>query len=357
MITTSTLFDNFLQHILVRIFQTPITCSYSQYLYLHTYFPTLLTMFQHPHCIQRYHPSNLMYLQADPKAFTRVLTPQSMGCLPYEDYNYTNNSLLHWGQRKLLLPEIEFLQLCTQDPLAQHCKTVVYAGAASGVHLLLLFKWFPTYKFILVDPGIFNTRVKKYAAQNPKQVIIHHCTFETVITHKWLPQQFLFISDIRNTATTKSHSSNNQLVQEDMQKQMQWVLQLHPVRSMLKFRLPFPYNIDTQKYNTHYEYLTGDIYLPVWGSPGTAECRLITHSNDYSLKFYNCLLYEQQMRYFNVVMRPSVFHQSIYNLSCGYDQCYDCCTEQQIIQSLHPHTHHHIIGAQISQSLCGPSHV
>jgi len=253
-----------------------------------------------------------------------------MGSLPYQPYEHDSNSLLHWGQRKLLLAEIEFLLICAKDPISSTCNTVVYVGAASGAHLTLLFQLFPNIKFILVDPAKFNKKVTKYAKQHPLQVTILPTFFENVNHKKQFPDKFLLISDIRNRNITKQHKENNLVVQQDMQKQLKWVLDLHPVRSMLKFRLPFP------EFHTHYEYIAGDIYLPIWGPPGTAECKLITHSNNYNLHVYNCLQYEQQMRYFNVVMRPTVFHQALYDGCCGYDQCYDCYAEQQVLKNVLP---------------------
>jgi hypothetical protein len=61
---------------------------------------------------------------------------------------------IHWGQRKLLMCEIEFL--------CKHAKsgdTVVYAGAAPGRHILTLAELlFPELDFQLYDPAPFNIR-------------------------------------------------------------------------------------------------------------------------------------------------------------------------------------------------------
>src|SRR4051812_18048330 len=58
---------------------------------------------------------------------------------------------LHWGQRKLLLSEIEFLTL-----YGDRSNTVVYVGAADGKHILYLSKLFENHKFILYDPNNFD---------------------------------------------------------------------------------------------------------------------------------------------------------------------------------------------------------
>ena len=60
-------------------------------------------------------------------------------------------STVHWGQRKLLLSEIEFLTRYSQDGM-----TVVYAGAAPGTHISYLSELFPSLRFVLVDPADFH---------------------------------------------------------------------------------------------------------------------------------------------------------------------------------------------------------
>lgn len=61
-------------------------------------------------------------------------------------------STVHWGQRKLLLSEIEFLTLYSEPGI-----TVVYAGAAPGTHIGYLSRLFPEVsRFVLVDPSPFT---------------------------------------------------------------------------------------------------------------------------------------------------------------------------------------------------------
>lgn len=58
----------------------------------------------------------------------------------------------HWGQRKLLMSEIEFLTNYATD----NC-TVVYVGAAPGTHINYMSNvLFPKLNFILIDPLRFN---------------------------------------------------------------------------------------------------------------------------------------------------------------------------------------------------------
>ena len=60
----------------------------------------------------------------------------------------------HWGQRKLFLNELELL-----TKYGEEGDVVVYAGAAPGRHIEHLSKeFFPTLKFVLVDPAPFRIR-------------------------------------------------------------------------------------------------------------------------------------------------------------------------------------------------------
>jgi hypothetical protein len=64
--------------------------------------------------------------------------------------------MIHWGQRKLLLSEIEFL-----TKFSVPGATVLYAGAAPGTHTLYLIELFPELKFVLVDPAPFSNKLKE----------------------------------------------------------------------------------------------------------------------------------------------------------------------------------------------------
>lgn len=265
-----------------------------------------------------------------------------MGRLEYERYNKRVNSLLHWGQRKLLMSELEFLTLCIKDEQCCECKVVVYAGSASGEHIVFLADTFTDVKFILVDPSPFSSKIVRYAEKSSGRVIILNDYFseETAkaFPDEMRPGEFLFISDIRNTNVTDDEQENDRVVQADMNMQMQWVECIKPLRSMLKFRMPFPKfdKVTKECLNQDFHYLDGDIYLPVWGPPGTAECRLITKTlgsvnEEPEKKTYDCLAYEQQMRYFNVVTRPYIYGEGTHCMESGLDQCYDCYAEERIL--------------------------
>ena len=65
-----------------------------------------------------------------------------------------SKSVVHWGQRKLILHEIEFLN--RYSPPGHPPSLVAYAGAAPGTHIPLLAALFPALTFLLVDPSNFD---------------------------------------------------------------------------------------------------------------------------------------------------------------------------------------------------------
>lgn len=62
-------------------------------------------------------------------------------------------SVAHWGQRKLMLSEVEFLTRFAEPNII-----CVYAGAAPGTHIAFLSELFPEVTFVLVDPSDFSVR-------------------------------------------------------------------------------------------------------------------------------------------------------------------------------------------------------
>jgi hypothetical protein len=64
----------------------------------------------------------------------------------------------HWGQRKLLLSEIQFLTKYYDLFDNNKKKYVLYVGAAHGIHIPVLSKLFPELNFILYDPSKFRIK-------------------------------------------------------------------------------------------------------------------------------------------------------------------------------------------------------
>lgn len=232
---------------------------------------------------------------------------------PYRRREHDEKSVLHWGQRKLFLSELEFL-----TKYAAPNDVVVYVGSAPGNHtffLTLLFSFI--HKFILIDPSPF------YAQSTAKIEIIQDFFNDEhlqEIKRTYPSKRILFISDIRSASPLQEDAQTvERKVKQDMKMQMDWVLALKPRKSMLKFRLPW------KKGNT--DYLDGDIYYQAWGPPTTTETRLITSGK--KIKSYSNEAYEQKMFYFNTRTRTNLYMHPIHYVQ-GLDHCYDCAAEVYI---------------------------
>lgn len=80
---------------------------------------------------------------------------------PSESYRSRTSDIktaIHWGQRKLMLSEIQLLSLYAKENVSYH---IVYAGSAPGSHLGFLDDMFHKQKHTweLVDPGQFDRAV------------------------------------------------------------------------------------------------------------------------------------------------------------------------------------------------------
>lgn len=256
----------------------------------------------------------------------------------------------HWGQRKLLLSEIEFLTLFT-NPDEEY--TVVYAGAGPGTHTTYLSQLFPNVHFVLIDPLPEN----EWVAKVTDRIEIHYdymtdelakqFSFNEEIRNSFDPNQrkfntpkdhVLFISDIRNTKhfQAKGLEQHEENIINDNQLQKKWHDIIQPEASMLKFRCPF-YNVKNDTIEDRkYEYLDGDIYLPVWGKVETCECRLVVRRGN-EIKAYDRKIFEEKMMYFNTVTRVQYYNHPYDNILkekniIGIDHCFDCRSELWILE-------------------------
>lgn len=216
-------------------------------------------------------------------------------------------TVIHWGQRKLLMSEIEFL-----TDYSEKGDVVLYAGAAPGTHTNFLADLFPDIKFVLVDPADF------ICAPIKDRIEIRQEYFTDDIAEEFSKKQYngrvLFISDIRRDA------KSDKMIQEDMDMQSRWHKMIKPKKTMLKFRLSW--KPGTTKY------LDGKIYLPVWGPQSTTEARLVPDGDDE--RDYDNTEYEEQMFYFNTVTRVTYYPHDVD--APGYDSCFDCASEVLILK-------------------------
>lgn len=145
-------------------------------------------------------------------------------------------SNLHWGQRKLLLSEIDFL--------INRPNLVVYAGAANGHHIGILLDMFPN-EFHLYDPSPFNSSLLGKV-------------FTDEVAKHYINKDIIFISDIRSYSDIDDIMEKH--VIKNMLDQQRWVEIMKPVASMLKFRLPYP----RDNVPEDFEYLNDEIKFQCW---------------------------------------------------------------------------------------------
>lgn len=217
----------------------------------------------------------------------------------------------HVGQLKLLLSEIEFL-----TPYKNRSTTLIYAGAAPGIHISRLACMFPLVHFILIDPNKSMMSIMKIT-----NVSVLECEMTDKLSAE-LKSKYgtntLFVSDVRIGPACKQELDIDQQrrIHKDMLSQMQWFLILDPMAGMFKFRLPWDMESST-------EYLDGQIHFPVFGRFLTHESRLIV-LRGAKMKMYNNQRYEGQMAYFNQKLRIAIYPGG---------RCYDCTVFRDIIRS------------------------
>ena len=227
---------------------------------------------------------------------------------------------VHRGQRKLLFSEIG--ALLKTDPQKNY--TAVYAGAAPGIHTPFLSDLFPNVTFHLYDPAPFQIR------ESPRIRIFNAYFTDEVAMNYAATSDLIFICDIRRTVEEEN-------VWEDMLAQQRWYEIMHPVITSLKFRLPWPGKsvLQNNPDNT-VEYLDGEIHLPIWGRHSTTETRLVIMGPSVTKRSYDCKVYEEEMSFFNRVVRPSIHpHPPVR----GLDACFDCTAEVNLLAQYCLRTH------------------
>ena len=236
--------------------------------------------------------------------FRRVLNRRRA---PECDYRRIRSHATHLGQLKLLLSEIEFL-----TPYARERFTVIYAGAAPGLHIPYLARLFPRMRFVLIDPQPSAVR-----ATDRIEIVQRFMSGRLAATlRESHGGPLLFISDVRVAAGSADESDRQQQrrIQRDMDAQMSWHRILDPEASMFKFRLPW----DLCR---HTPYLDGTIMLPAFGKQLTHETRLIVERGA-SVVQYDNRRYERQMAFFNQITRTAAYDGG---------RCYDCEAFRQIV--------------------------
>lgn len=247
----------------------------------------------------------------------------------------------HWGQRKLLLTEIDFLTLVLKSKFDSI--DIIYAGAAAGTHIPLLFKFFPNIRFHLYDPAKFDIdKLKPYIVSGKITINDFYKNknknnqygFFTDDVAEYYRKKFyknekkskmLFISDIRlgtdhiegESKTDYSWRFEEGVLINNKQHQ-DWLKIMKPEFSMLKFKQPYVKE-DREKF---YKYLKGEIRLQTWGPINSAETRLIIKNSDINKTlYYDIISYERKNAYYNYLRQQNLNNKliSIFPNSTLYD--------------------------------------
>lgn len=262
----------------------------------------------------------------------------------YDPTQYT--SAINWGQRKLLVSEIELLSEVIRYDLQNGGNgqdfLIVYVGSAPGshlVHLLNLFSSMYSIQMHLWDrPGRFDIKESSGVRIVPDEFADPGMTGDTegfftdYVAQRYVDiygqdNRIIFISDIRDAASEES-------VIRDMDMQRSWVQKIQPYASQLKFKLPFE---DTNPYS----YLYGQLYTQAWSRNQSTETRLLSF-RPFREVTYMPSDYDRYMSYFNNVTRVSSYDMGyilgLENLGrylsvpeVGLCTCHDCAREVQVI--------------------------
>lgn len=163
----------------------------------------------------------------------------------------------HRGQLKLLLSELEFL---TQ--YARHDTLLVYAGAASGSHLLPLLILFPKLTMHLYDTADF---CKELHSHSRVTVFKEYLTPDVVAARGYRNHDHvLFCSDIRTDHGDVGVDEDN--VVADNELTLRLVKDINAYASIIKFRCPFVAGTTTT--------FEGRILQQAWTSAGSSETRI-----------------------------------------------------------------------------------
>jgi hypothetical protein len=233
--------------------------------------------------------------------------------MPYDPNLQPELKTKHWGQRKLLLCEIQFL-----TRFGHLSKYVVYAGAAPGTHTVVLARLFPDHTFDLWDPAPFSEILKEMP-----NVKLNQGLFTQEVAESYLGKRVLFLCDIRRTTGESDTREQEEEVMIDMEEQKRWCLAMRPAMAMLKFRL------ERSQEDKKQEYFGGEIYFQAWAPQRSTETRLLTTCD--SRQSYGVKEYDDTLNFFNLFTRNCVFEREHVPIE-GLCFCYDCTAEVNIIK-------------------------
>jgi hypothetical protein len=296
-----------------------------------------------------------LHLYGEPENFSEIPIHTQINfetdiTMSYSKGHKVTKGGIHWGQRKLLLSEIDFF---THFLKRGEKAVAYYIGAAPFDHGRILLEMFPDLTFVLCDPrDVWSDELRQEANRSHPRVIIEcgwvdeehiknlisevategRGTFKVETIRK--ATKVFFVSDIRSTSTLEVGTIDNEVkVHDDMLLQQKLAQQFGDAMTAIgkqfaasfKFRMPFFDEIG----GSDYSYLGGILKTQPWSRPKSTELRLWWTPEDGQIT-YNKKKLEDIMMYHNSVLRDATFGSTG---MVGYCECHDCHYEIQIMSS------------------------
>jgi hypothetical protein len=266
--------------------------------------------------------------------------------MPYAPLKGARKAGTGWGQRKLLMSEMDaMIEMIGKDESV----LVVYIGAAPWKHGIVLMNWFSNARFLLVDPREDDWDPEVLKSRDDVRLSIRSAFFDKEMAQEivtWFEPTYngpmkrlvsgvkkvLFFSDIRSSIHGElGYVAAEFGVHSDMNFQKEMVEILYQnlrdkgvtVLSWLKFRLPFIMEIGGSDYN----YGKGELHLQPWAPIGSTELRLWWNPADGETS-YNKKVIEEIMMFHNDRIRSADYGESKF---ADYCPCHDCHYEIDII--------------------------
>ena len=316
------------------------------------------------------------------------------GDVEYKSRKGEVKTAIHWGQRKLLLSEVQFL-LRTKE--FEKPVTVVYAGSAPGIHLKWIKEKFESRvkKWILVDPADFDPRCHEFAevlntfmtdstawrirrshmkhkglailseiaagAHHTEDIVAARAATGNVTNLdagdlarnaagekteipsltkiiEWEKEPLFFVSDIRTGNIIDGGGPDfEEEVRRNMLDQMIWRDILQPDYAMLKFRLPYMTVRHNGKTYHHPEkrtdYLGGLVQLQIWAPQTSTETRLIVPKSAGRVSWHH-KFYEDQMYHHNAIVRQRHHYDHSLPNSSALDHRWDARAEIELLHEM-----------------------
>ena len=264
-----------------------------------------------------------------------------------------------WGQMKLLVSESALFYSMIQHGLTDWSRyIVVYVGSSPGSHLPVLFDLFAGLKWLLIDPSPASDTVNRMSLQSLISDNVNVTIWNKLFTDDTVNEvlsfangrEIIYINDMRKICNAFAESTDEDQIAIDMSYQLRWGLMMNPLVMWLKFRPPYIANdkmvakisIDDifggfgqegvsmmenmRKFedDTHFIYLSGDIFIQAFHPNNSTETRLLSIRNQstgiHLLTVYDALSYDRKMSYYNTEIRDVIYTKCV---SCSYNNV-DC---------------------------------